>query len=78
MEVHQWMLDTVALLKRQAYAAHVQLRRPSMTLRIERNRQDLEIGEGCLVCIAAIGQQELLLPVGCPSSAPARLTARIE
>ncbi|MDM0110110.1 hypothetical protein QTH97_34790 [Variovorax sp. J22R24] len=43
LEVHQWELDAIALAKQQAYAAHVQLRRPSMTLRIERNRQDLEI-----------------------------------
>jgi len=41
LEVHQWALDAIALAKQQAYAAHVQLRRPSMTLRIERNRQDL-------------------------------------
>jgi hypothetical protein len=51
---HQWALDTVALAKQQAYAAHVQLRRPSMTLRIERNRQDLEI-----VCFLRVTLLEL-------------------
>lgn len=32
--VHAWPLDAVALSKQQAYAAHVQMRRPSMTARI--------------------------------------------
>ena len=41
--VHAWPLDTVALSKQQAYAAHVQMRRPSMTARIERQRQTVEI-----------------------------------
>lgn len=54
MEVHQWALQTVALAKQQAYAAHVQLRRPSMTLRIERNRQDLEI-----ICFLRVALLEL-------------------
>lgn len=54
LEVHQWALDAIALAKQQAYAAHVQLRRPSMTLRIERNRQDLEI-----VCFLRVTLLEL-------------------
>lgn len=37
--VHGWPLDGAALSKQQAYAAHVQMRRPSMTVRIERQRQ---------------------------------------
>ncbi len=41
--VHGWPLDGVALSKQQAYAAHVQMRRPSMTARIERQRQTVEI-----------------------------------
>ena len=41
--VHTWPLDTVPLSKQQAYAAHVQMRRPSMTARIERQRQTVEI-----------------------------------
>ena len=41
--VHGWPLDGVALSKQQAYAAHVQMRRPSMTARIERQRQSVEI-----------------------------------
>ena len=41
--VHAWPLDAVALSKQQAYAAHVQMRRPSMTARIERQRQTVEI-----------------------------------
>ena len=41
--VHAWPLDTVALSKQQAYVAHVQMRRPSMTARIERQRQTVEI-----------------------------------
>ena len=41
--VHTWPLDTVPLSKQQAYAAHVQMRRPSMTARIERQRQIVEI-----------------------------------
>jgi hypothetical protein len=41
--VHVWPLDGVALSKQQAYAAHVQMRRPSMTARIERQRQTVEI-----------------------------------
>jgi hypothetical protein len=41
--VQAWPLDTVALSKQQAYAAHVQMRRPSMTARIERQRQTVEI-----------------------------------
>ncbi len=36
--VHQWAFDNIAFAKQQAYAAHVQLRRQSMTLRIERHR----------------------------------------
>jgi TnpA family transposase len=52
--VHQWALDAIAFAKQQAYAAHVQLRRPSMTLRIERNRQDLEI-----VCFLRVTLLEL-------------------
>ena len=54
LEVHQWALDSIALAKQQAYAAHVQLRRPSMTLRIERNWQDLEI-----VCFLRVTLLEL-------------------
>lgn len=50
----QWALDTVALVKQQAYAAHLQLRRPSMTLRNERNRQGLEI-----VCFLRVTLLEL-------------------
>jgi len=53
LRVHQWTLD-IALAKQQAYAAHVQLRRPSMTLRIERVRQDLEI-----VCFLRVTLLEL-------------------
>lgn len=41
--MHAWHLDAVALSKQQAYAAHVQMRRPSMTARIERQRQTVEI-----------------------------------
>jgi TnpA family transposase len=41
--VHDWPLDGLALSKQQAYAAHVQMRRPSMTARIERQRQTVEI-----------------------------------
>jgi TnpA family transposase len=41
--VHAWPLDDLALSKQQAYAAHVQMRRPSMTARIERQRQTVEI-----------------------------------
>ena len=41
--VQAWPLDTVALSKQQAYAAHVQMRRPAMTARIERQRQAVEI-----------------------------------
>lgn len=41
--VHAWPLDAVALSKQQAYTAHVQMRRPSMTARIERQRQTVEI-----------------------------------
>jgi TnpA family transposase len=41
--VHAWPLDALALSKQQAYAAHVQMRRPSMTARIERQRQTVEI-----------------------------------
>ena len=40
---HAWPLDGLALSKQQAYAAHVQMRRPSMTARIERQRQTVEI-----------------------------------
>ena len=41
--VHGWPMDAVALSKQQAYAARVQMRRPSMTARIERQRQAVEI-----------------------------------
>ena len=41
--VHDWALDAIALTKQQAYAARVQMRRPSMTARIERQRQIVEI-----------------------------------
>ena len=41
--VHAWPLDGLALSKQQAYAAHVQMRRPSITARIERQRQMVEI-----------------------------------
>lgn len=41
--VHGWPLDSLALSKQQAYAAHVQMRRPSMTARIEERRQTVEI-----------------------------------
>jgi len=41
--VNDWPLDAVPLSKQQAYAAHVQMRRPSMTARIERQRQIVEI-----------------------------------
>ena len=37
--VHDWALNAIALAKQQAYAARVQMRRPSMTARIERRRQ---------------------------------------
>ncbi|EWS60879.1 Transposase, TnpA family [Methylibium sp. T29-B] len=40
---HNWALDPIALSKQQAYAAHVQMRRPSMTARIEQQRQTVEI-----------------------------------
>jgi len=43
MGVHNWALDPIALSKQQAYAAHVQMRRPSMTARIEQQRQIVEI-----------------------------------
>ncbi len=41
--VRGWPLDGVALSKQQVYAAHVQMRRPSMTAPIERQRQTVEI-----------------------------------
>ncbi|TXC62164.1 hypothetical protein FSC37_22755 [Piscinibacter aquaticus] len=41
--VHARPLDGLALSKQQAYAAHVQMRRPSMNARIERQRQTGEI-----------------------------------
>lgn len=41
--VHTWPLESIALSKQQAYAAHVQMRRPSMTARIERQRQTVEV-----------------------------------
>lgn len=41
--VHTWPLESLPLSKLQAYAAHVQMRRPSMTARIERQRQIVEI-----------------------------------
>src|SRR5439155_6660379 len=41
--VHDWALDAIALTKQQAYASRVQTRRPSMTARIERQRQIVEI-----------------------------------
>ena len=39
--VHNWPLDSIALSKQQAHAAH--LRRPSMTARIEKRRQAVEV-----------------------------------
>ena len=41
--VHNWALDSIALSKQQAYAAHVQMRRPSMTARIEQRLQIVEV-----------------------------------
>ncbi|WP_353506748.1 Tn3 family transposase [Variovorax sp. J31P179] len=41
--VHNWALDSIALSKQQAYAAHVVMRRPSMTARIEQRRQAVEV-----------------------------------
>ncbi|PSL80483.1 hypothetical protein C7T35_32150 [Variovorax sp. WS11] len=41
--VHNWALDSIALSKQQAYAAHVLMRRPSMTARIEQRRQTVEV-----------------------------------
>ncbi len=52
--VHAWKLEAIALSKQQAYAAHVQNRRPSMTARIERQRQGIEI-----VCFLRISLLEL-------------------
>ena len=52
--VHSWPLDALALSKQQAYAAHVQMRRPSMTARIERQRQTVEI-----VCFLRVTLLEL-------------------
>ncbi|MDM0109876.1 DUF4158 domain-containing protein [Variovorax sp. J22R24] len=41
--VHDWALDSIALSKQNAYAAHVLMRRPSMTARIEQRRQIVEV-----------------------------------
>jgi TnpA family transposase len=52
--VHGWVLASIALSKQQAYAAHVQSRRPSMTARIEQQRQSIEI-----VCFLRVSLLEL-------------------
>jgi hypothetical protein len=52
--VHAWALASVALSKQQAYASHVQSRRPSMTARIEHQRQSIEI-----VCFLRVTLLEL-------------------
>ena len=52
--VHAWTLASIALSKQQAYAAHVQGRRPSMTARIEQQRQSIEI-----VCFLRVSLLEL-------------------
>jgi hypothetical protein len=54
--VHAWLLDALALSKQQAYATHVQMRRPSMTARIERQRQTIEI-----TCFLRVTLLELLI-----------------
>ncbi|MEJ8852337.1 Tn3 family transposase [Variovorax rhizosphaerae] len=40
---HLWALEPIALSKQKAYAVHVMMRRPSMTARIERQRQTVEV-----------------------------------
>jgi TnpA family transposase len=52
--VHTWVLASIALSKQQAYAARVQSRRPSMTARIEQQRQSIEI-----VCFLRVSLLEL-------------------
>ena len=51
---HHWALDSIALSKQQAYAAHVTMRRPSMTARIEQQRQTVEV-----VCFLHVSLLEL-------------------
>ncbi|MEO7056911.1 MAG: Tn3 family transposase [Caldimonas sp.] len=51
---HNWAFDTIALSKQQAYAAHVQMRRPSMTARLEQQRQTVEV-----VCFLRVSLLEL-------------------
>ncbi|MDN8617534.1 hypothetical protein [Variovorax ginsengisoli] len=41
--MHNWALDSIAPSKQQAYAAHVVMRCPSMTARIEQRRQAVEV-----------------------------------
>lgn len=52
--VHGWTLEGVAMAKQRAYAAHVQMRRPSMTARIVEQRQTIE-----LVCFLRVSLLEL-------------------
>ena len=52
--VQGWTLQGVPLAKQRAYAAHVQIRRPSMTARIADGRQTIE-----LVCFLRISLLEL-------------------
>ncbi|MDM0110015.1 hypothetical protein QTH97_34265 [Variovorax sp. J22R24] len=41
--MHNWALDSIGLSKQHAYAAHVLMRRPSMTACIEQHRQTVEV-----------------------------------
>jgi TnpA family transposase len=58
--VHGGPLDSVALSKQQAYAAHVQMRRPSMTARIEQQRQTVEITRFLRVTLLELTDMALL------------------